>query len=336
MANARIDWVDRMKGILIVLVVLGHAVGHAEHFVTGLEREILHFAFKLIYMFHMPAFFLLMGLVFHDLPWREMLRRKWRRLLVPYFAFGVCSIVVFLALIGNFSSTGSTDAYYRHDYTAIPAWHLWGSLVYGAPLPGTDGFRCNNVLWFLPCLFVCNLALWGLVKVGREWLMFVVAVGCVPFYVLMNRMSCPSLPYGLSRLPELLPFSMIGFLIIRKLKFESRRWFVLPFVYLALCLFVPYDWQMFRLYGVRAEVFALGVLGTLSCCVVARGMKIGFLAKLGQASIGIMMMHKWVMLGLGWVGCHSALILTVVSVTVSYFATLMLRRYLPTVLGEGA
>ena len=52
----RIDWIDYSKGILITLVISGHAIPE-----FGLH---LGFLEKIIYSFHMPAFFILSGYLF--------------------------------------------------------------------------------------------------------------------------------------------------------------------------------------------------------------------------------------------------------------------------------
>ena len=54
----RIDSLDICKGILIILVVVGHAIeivdpAHKSYFI------------KLIYSFHMPAFFIISGFLFN-------------------------------------------------------------------------------------------------------------------------------------------------------------------------------------------------------------------------------------------------------------------------------
>lgn len=49
----RINWVDALKGFGIILVAIGH---------SGCPQLLLHW----IYIFHMPLFFMLSGLMFKD------------------------------------------------------------------------------------------------------------------------------------------------------------------------------------------------------------------------------------------------------------------------------
>lgn len=58
----RIEWIDRWKGLLILLVIIGHTVGSVSHVCNGYARDVFEFIYKAIYMFHMPAFFCVVGI----------------------------------------------------------------------------------------------------------------------------------------------------------------------------------------------------------------------------------------------------------------------------------
>lgn len=84
----RIDYIDRMKGLAIFLVVMGHVYGMA----FAQPEDV---AYRVISSFHMPLFMFLSGLVacsgatlpFWSLP---KLGRKLRGLLLPLLVFGMC------------------------------------------------------------------------------------------------------------------------------------------------------------------------------------------------------------------------------------------------------
>lgn len=61
--TGRIGWVDSWKGLLILLVVFGHVVGMLVHYSSGVAQSVMAVAYKEVYLFHMPAFFLLVGMV---------------------------------------------------------------------------------------------------------------------------------------------------------------------------------------------------------------------------------------------------------------------------------
>lgn len=126
----RYTWLDSLKGLGIVLVVLGHAS------TIGVLNTSL-------YAFHMPLFFIISGLLFKERPLGETVARKARRLLVPYLVFALLTFA-YWALVerrlrpGEYSVTGAFANIF---------------LARG----GIQNNPYNVVLWFLPCLFVTEI-----------------------------------------------------------------------------------------------------------------------------------------------------------------------------------
>lgn len=80
----RNDLYDIEKGILIVLVVIGHTVN---------TNSIIH---NLIFSFHMPVFFMLTGLLSHwNCEHKEFLIKRIRAYVVPYFSWCLLLFLVF-------------------------------------------------------------------------------------------------------------------------------------------------------------------------------------------------------------------------------------------------
>lgn len=75
----RIQWIDKLKGFLILLVIIGH-FGYANY----PSMSILH---DLIYSFHMPLFIFLSGYVVTTLPFNKLIKRL-RSLIIPFFVVG--------------------------------------------------------------------------------------------------------------------------------------------------------------------------------------------------------------------------------------------------------
>lgn len=95
--SRRINYIDRMKGMAIFFVVMGHV------YFFGFEQS-GSIVFKAISSFHMPLFMFLSGLVACSgivSPYWSMAKlwRKLRGLLMPLLVFGIC-----------FSLTLSSDA----------------------------------------------------------------------------------------------------------------------------------------------------------------------------------------------------------------------------------
>ena len=73
--NTRISYIDNAKGILILCIILGHVYTGG-----GIHR--------LIYVFHVPAFFIISGILFNysktlEKPFASVLKKKVKNILVP-------------------------------------------------------------------------------------------------------------------------------------------------------------------------------------------------------------------------------------------------------------
>lgn len=78
MSNNRVASIDRLKGLAIILVVIGHLLKTGE---TGMM-------YQFIYSFHMPLFMFLSGFVIHELPKWQKLCIKLTNYLFPFFIVG--------------------------------------------------------------------------------------------------------------------------------------------------------------------------------------------------------------------------------------------------------
>lgn len=172
LADRRIDWIDRAKGMAVFLVVLGHTPVPAP-----LVRE--------IYTFHMPLFFFLSGWVFRPeryRGWRDFAANKARSLLVPYTCFGLL----------------------RAGAVLIAGWA--GLVEPGNPLELFGGIAVSlrktawsAGLWFLPCLFVSEMLFYGLLRLargsgGRAAALFLAASLAGGVYATLGG---PVLPWGI-------------------------------------------------------------------------------------------------------------------------------------------
>ena len=138
---------DAARGILILLVLAGHC------WTSGWFREF-------IYVFHMPAFFLLSGVLLQrssslDQPLWKTLLKKARSLLIPYFFFECFSILL-------------------NVLTKGPELNVKGYLYQILTLKLTNG-----PLWFLVVLFCAECLFLLLWKLQRPWIL--ISAGAVLF-----------------------------------------------------------------------------------------------------------------------------------------------------------
>ena len=121
--SKRIAYVDFVKGIAIMLMVLCH---------SGLHGSFSQW----VYSFHMPLFFIVSGFLVKDSSkqTKAFIQKKFRQLLIPYFIFA--AILCF-----------GDDSYID-----------WINIIY-ASRDSLAMSSCFTPLWFLPCFFVSTIVL---------------------------------------------------------------------------------------------------------------------------------------------------------------------------------
>lgn len=197
--SPRVDSLDVYKGLAILLVVVGHLVQSAT---PEFDKSLL---FKGIYMFHMPLFFFVSGMVyalkgakvsFQGLG--DSVRKRARQLLLPFLAWYV---------VGYFLSQQ------QMPFTEYMT-RLWGSPDYG--------------LWFLWVLFVFSC----IADIGR-WLS---RVARIPFWLVLVlswavvfRLRVDHSALGIGLLGYHMPFFIAGIFhsqIRRAVSGKFQRFFI--------------------------------------------------------------------------------------------------------------
>lgn len=141
MLKQRIIWIDALKGILMILVVLGHAIQTE----IGRYCEEYHL-WNLIYSFHMPAFMAVSGWLFYRKPtdlasisyqsgggYINSCIRRCYQLLIPYL---IWSLLAFLTR-GTYTMERFYNIVYMPDSYFWFLWVLFGICVI---FSGTQSF----------------------------------------------------------------------------------------------------------------------------------------------------------------------------------------------------
>ncbi len=146
----RISWLDSARGLGIILVVIGHALGGLIDSPLGDGQEMFRHAFFAIYTFHMPLFFLLSGLLVTQRLERgagAFARGLLPTIVWPYFLWSVIQYSLIFAL-GNLVNS--------------PAQSYWPTIL---ALP----WNAVSQFWFLYALFWLHvLAMVLIPRIGRE------------------------------------------------------------------------------------------------------------------------------------------------------------------------
>ena len=136
--SKRLTYLDIAKGIGIILVVIGHCIPDAST-PAGVSRPLFKILFQVIYSFHMPLFFFISGYLasLNGLQIKDKalaIKKKAKRLLIPYFFVGLCYMPLKI-LLGSFAN----KPYDIHN--------LWKLCI---------GVNPDGELWFLYALFVIS------------------------------------------------------------------------------------------------------------------------------------------------------------------------------------
>lgn len=167
-------YLDSLKGVAILLVVIGHVI---QTFVSNWQE---YPAFKLIYMFHMPLFIAISGYFFSlsvkKYTFITYIKRIASRLLLPSFCWGIINslaltinkfihnkpidstyclhIIVtglwYLTLLFILSSFGAIIHHYFSKYK----WVAWGIIYFALTFIIPYNTWMHNELWFLLPFFL--------------------------------------------------------------------------------------------------------------------------------------------------------------------------------------
>lgn len=322
MSSKRIEYFDSAKALLIFFVVLGHIL-----IILNPEYNRIFFSLlqSFIYSFHMPAFFLIHGILCNVEKWRDMPTKKYvlRRaysLIVPYLFFEV---------IGS----------------------IWKAIFCNQQL--MDGLyylitiQCNvGADWFLPAMFMGSLLFMIYIKHPRKAYAVVSAVisFILPmflpksqFFIVLGRAF---LAYG---------FIMTGHLIkvlflsekVKKLSILS-----MTFVGTTVVAVISLKWGGNDFYTCTVSnpiTFVIGgIIGTIMILGLSRILECKMLTYIGKHSLIIMGTHQLVIYAItslypaiyggnliGGVGIMIAIILfeiPVISIFKQYFSLFVGRK----------
>lgn len=209
----RIEEIDILKGIAIILVIVGHCIqiGFGK---SWRECELFYdnLIFKVIYSFHMPLFMIISGYLCCSQNKRFQLR--FRRLILPLVIWQLFfSIVLFIL---------------KKDYEINFIWLYLKNLYYP--------------YWFLWTVFIINIIVHILDTVNYK-------IRCCLYIILFIISLFIMDDYNIVYLKFLLPFYLFGyyykkrgFTINNFIKiFEKKRLIILLVIYIVLMKYFDYD-----------------------------------------------------------------------------------------------
>lgn len=156
MVDTRKQYLDIAKGILIILVVLGHS------------PTLNPFLGEIIYWFHMPAFFIISGYLYRapiekGMTINDWTRKNFPKYFIPYISFFLLTSIV---IYRNFGLQDITN-------------FLYGGRMYG------------GVFWYIPVLFFTIILFSLIIKKIKKPVVFIIIIS---LYVLGHLESIFYLP----------------------------------------------------------------------------------------------------------------------------------------------
>jgi fucose 4-O-acetylase-like acetyltransferase len=316
-ARQRIAWIDTAKALGMVLVVLGHVLPVEE---GTPSRAIV----EGIFLFHMPLFFVLSGLLFSPGDTRSIAARRSKSLLIPYAGYLVTILCLdtIISLIAGHAPSVTTPR-------QIADLVLGGSFATGK----------YGVIWFLTCLFLVTLAFNEIAMRLRNrqapvYATILVALGLSA--VLSTMQALPN-PWGIFSVPAGVIAFYFGYKL-RSLDIDSPpvRLFVFATVLVAIgaYMFTSADFRFdmkHHLFGPPILGIALALsLSTIfmwGCRLLDGRMALPYLARIGGYLLPIMMLHQLVHFTLTDFGVGSLWVIAVLSFGLPLAAGLAFERW---------
>lgn len=289
----RKTWIDLARAFGIFCIAYGHLV-QGESYVSQYFGS-----------FRVAIFFLIMGLTFSlDNTFISFIKKKAKRLLIPYFVFSIISILIlyFAAYI--------VPALSEYKSKSILL-NFWGA-IYGNGLTGN--MKWNLPLWFLPCSFVTLIFVFGFEKLISKFkvnkiafriLYILISVSITFLYVCYIKWI--KLPFGTEVAIPMSGFVELGILISKFDCFKHK------FVYLLICIplivlgfFLSinngsvsvmslYFGDNFVVYYISAISSIIGILSFIIwlCSLEVLAVPIKPFCYCGRHTLAILCMHKF-------------------------------------------
>lgn len=214
MEKARLHYVDFLKGIAILAVVLGHTNCPA-------------LMSKYVYAWDLALFFTITGYMYNrkwDNNFGGYLKNKAKRYLIPYFVVGIS--ILLLNQIENIVIDK------RPDWFELLTHNIYG-IIYSRAL---SEYMINCVpIWYLTCIFVCSLIFWIMLRINSHFsndvTLMIFGIVCICLNCIIIGAEISPLPWHCDTVLFAMPFIILGYKL-KNQKIEER--FIEKYTFLSL------------------------------------------------------------------------------------------------------
>lgn len=268
-SGSRFDFIDVLKGIGILLVVAGHIFPPPFR--------------NIIFIFHMPLFFLIGGFLFKpSANFKHFFNKKFRQLIIPYIGFLLILYPV------------------QHIYleSELTLKLVIAPFIGGIALKGWTG-----VFWFVTCFFITQQLFNILVIRYSEKLLFIVLVSFLISLINSEFFNFFWLPFNTNVSLAALPYFFIGYVLRKKNKLNLTVLIVSIFISIVVILFefgffsksLAQDMKVVN-YGIPILSFiganALVLVCILLSLLISKNNISSLFKFFGVASMFIMFLHQ--------------------------------------------
>lgn len=317
----RIDWIDAVKGMGIMLVIAAH--------ISPIENKLFWY---MTYGF-MPIFFVMAGFTSKPcLGYAKQIKKKAKRLLIPYFFYGI--VLLFLSNLffedTNFSHALCGLFYGR--YSLFPE-----AVENNIPLLQACIVLCP--LWFLPCMFLAYTILITFDNCGGA-MKKVLVLGSIVL-TMLSVYKRFLFPWSIDTCCFAFLFMLTGRLLVlyvgRERQSKDLLYAVLIFVlYLMLCKLNPHINFSIGQYGERGLMsivllFLLGVAEPLFFSYLFRfaegTMFTSIFAYIGRHSLRLMCIHIFISNVLYFFFAENSYLRFIICLVILFSFDALLERY---------
>lgn len=304
MAHSRVDYLDTIGGMLIIIMIFSH-----------IEAKYWQSDFKLtgiinFFNFFMPWFFYKSGMFYRRRTMNELFHKGIKKLMVPYVSFFILAIPLFFM-----------ELLLRHDFN----WMHYVLSPFKALLL-QQALDTNSPIWFLLSLFVVQILYNFLnIKLGGDRFYLALCLLIALFVAYALNFFHISKPFVLANVCTGLFFYGMGDLL--KLMDSLSFWFgwiVFGLVYSCFFVIYPSQLSMYMNQLIEGNYLLWAVMSLLGICCMNGGVKHIkfkiFLSSVGKNSMSYYLLHYPILVIIYFI-CHDFLLL---SDTYTYLLTVLI------------
>lgn len=263
-SKKRIEWLDILRGIGIILMVFGHICYSGN-------------SYRWIYSFHMAIFFFAAGFVYKKKNvWEDILHRAYT-ILIPYFAYGLLTLIYWYFVERHFKDIGIS---FMQGFTGL----LKGQY---------ETLQFNIPLWFLPCFFITMVTYNIISNLSNKKLgyTFITVLTIIYIFVPFKPML-----WGIDKIFKYILFVMLGEAASHLNITDKLNLSVIKQVIVTIILFAASIFTSGRLTQTRGIWFITATIGCMACIFLSmlisnRHILKTSIQQIGRAAMIILCLH---------------------------------------------